>query len=137
MNGKDFYLGVHGTQASKTEYDRLIAEWLVAGRQIPSGSDLLLGRGDQDILIGGATSHDANANALFDALAEWTRSDLSQAGRIAHLRTGGGLNGSTVLTSLTVSDDDALDIVTGGSGVIGIGRISLRISCSVKRKLKR
>lgn len=32
LNGRDFYLGPHGTKASKTEYDRLIGEWLAAGR---------------------------------------------------------------------------------------------------------
>jgi integrase len=33
--GKDFYLGLHGTRASKAEYDRLIGEWLAAGRTLP------------------------------------------------------------------------------------------------------
>lgn len=32
ISGKDHYLGPHGTKASKYEYDRLIAEWLAAGR---------------------------------------------------------------------------------------------------------
>lgn len=32
LNGKDFYLGPHGTKASKLEYDRLIGEWLQNGR---------------------------------------------------------------------------------------------------------
>ncbi|MFP6666708.1 MAG: site-specific integrase, partial [Pirellulales bacterium] len=30
--GRDHYLGPHGTKASKIEYDRLIGEWLAAGR---------------------------------------------------------------------------------------------------------
>jgi hypothetical protein len=30
--GKDFYLGPFGTQASKREYDRVIAEYLASGR---------------------------------------------------------------------------------------------------------
>ena len=29
LNGRDFYLGRHGSPASRDEYDRLIAEWLV------------------------------------------------------------------------------------------------------------
>ncbi len=33
LGGKDIYLGVHGTKASKWEYDRLIAEWIAGGRQ--------------------------------------------------------------------------------------------------------
>ena len=35
LSGKDFYLGPHGTKASKLEYDRLIGEWLANGRQLP------------------------------------------------------------------------------------------------------
>jgi integrase len=33
LNGRDHYLGPHGTRASKINYDRLIGEWLVSGRQ--------------------------------------------------------------------------------------------------------
>ena len=33
LSGRDFYLGPHGTKASRREYDRLIGEWLAAGRQ--------------------------------------------------------------------------------------------------------
>lgn len=32
ISGVDHYLGPHGTKTSKREYDRLIAEWLAAGR---------------------------------------------------------------------------------------------------------
>lgn len=32
INGKDHYLGPHGTKASRLEYDRLINQWLVTGR---------------------------------------------------------------------------------------------------------
>ena len=39
--GRDIYLGPHGTKTSKVEYDRVIAEWLAAGR--PSYSVVLLG----------------------------------------------------------------------------------------------
>ena len=35
LNGRRYYLGPHGTKASKVEYDRLIAEWLQHGRQLP------------------------------------------------------------------------------------------------------
>src|SRR3954471_19289884 len=34
LNGQDFYLGKHGTEASREAYDRRIAEWLASGRQI-------------------------------------------------------------------------------------------------------
>lgn len=38
LNGRDFYLGPSGSIAAKTNYDRLIAEWLAAGRRLP-GTD--------------------------------------------------------------------------------------------------
>jgi len=33
LNGKDHYLGKHGTPESREAYDRLVAEWLAQGRQ--------------------------------------------------------------------------------------------------------
>lgn len=38
LNGRDFYLGPYGSEESKAEYDRLIAEWQLAGRQHPESS---------------------------------------------------------------------------------------------------
>ena len=38
MNGRDVYLGRHGTAASRAEYDRVIAEWLANGRRLPGGA---------------------------------------------------------------------------------------------------
>lgn len=35
IGGKDFYLGPHGTKASRVQYDRLILEWLGANRRLP------------------------------------------------------------------------------------------------------
>ena len=36
LSGHDYYyLGPYGTKASKIEYDRLVAEWLAQGRQLP------------------------------------------------------------------------------------------------------
>ncbi len=32
LNGRDFYLGPHGTKASKLQYDRLLGEWLQNNR---------------------------------------------------------------------------------------------------------
>jgi len=43
--GRDHYLGPHGTKASKHEYDRLIIEWLTAGRpsaQSPEPGDITI-----------------------------------------------------------------------------------------------
>jgi hypothetical protein len=33
LSGKDYYLGLWKSKASRIEYDRLIAEWLAGGRQ--------------------------------------------------------------------------------------------------------
>ena len=35
LDGHDFYLGPHGTATSRREYDRLIGEYLAAGRCLP------------------------------------------------------------------------------------------------------
>lgn len=35
LSGRDFYLGTHGSMASRQEYERLIAEWLANGRRLP------------------------------------------------------------------------------------------------------
>lgn len=35
LNGKDVYLGPHGTPESKAEYDRVIEEWLASHKQLP------------------------------------------------------------------------------------------------------
>ena len=41
LNGEDVYLGKWNTKTSRAEYDRLIGEWLAAGRQRPKrGGDL-------------------------------------------------------------------------------------------------
>ena len=33
LSGQDHYLGPHGTKASKSEYDRVVGEWLANGRR--------------------------------------------------------------------------------------------------------
>src|SRR4051794_22389559 len=47
IDGKDHYLGKHGTPEAKAEYDRLIAEWLANGRRLPDRS----GPGGSDLTI--------------------------------------------------------------------------------------
>src|SRR5262249_37003495 len=79
---------------------------------------LQAGVGD-DILIGGTTDYDNNAAALAAILAEWSRTDIDYATRIAHL-TGsmsGGLNGSYVLNSNTVRGNRQADNLYGGTGM--------------------
>lgn len=39
LAGKDHYLGPHGTKASRLEYDRVVTEWLAAGRPAATVSD--------------------------------------------------------------------------------------------------
>src|SRR5262245_38049462 len=39
IDGRDLYLGKHGTAESRAEYDRLIAEWLSNGRRLPVGGE--------------------------------------------------------------------------------------------------
>lgn len=39
LSGETHYLGNHGTKASRAEYDRLLAEWIAAGRQPLRASD--------------------------------------------------------------------------------------------------
>jgi integrase len=39
IDGKDHYLGRHGTKASEREYDRLIAEWIANGRTVPTSTE--------------------------------------------------------------------------------------------------
>ena len=38
INGRDHYLGLHGSKASRVEYDRLITEWLASGRSRAFGT---------------------------------------------------------------------------------------------------
>ncbi len=35
LSGRRLYLGKHNTSTSRAEYDRLVSEWLAAGRQLP------------------------------------------------------------------------------------------------------
>jgi integrase len=39
LDGRDVYLGRHGTPQSRAEYDRLLAEWLANGRRSAPGAD--------------------------------------------------------------------------------------------------
>jgi Ca2+-binding RTX toxin-like protein len=82
------------------------------------GADILRGGGDDDLLIGGTTVHDANFPALSVVASEWVRTDVDFATRVSHLNgsLAGGLNGSVVLTPLTIQDDGALDDLYGDLG---------------------
>ena len=40
VDGRDVYLGPHGTKASRAEYDRIIGEWLANGRRSPTAPSI-------------------------------------------------------------------------------------------------
>src|SRR4051812_29595783 len=48
IDGRDFYLGKHGSEASRGEYDRLISEWLSHGRRLPAADDATI----SELLVG-------------------------------------------------------------------------------------
>ena len=83
------------------------------------GTDTLRAGSGGDILIGGTTSYDGNAAALAAVLAEWSRTDLDYATRMAHLSGGlsGGLNGAYLLNSSTVQADGLVNSLYGGAGL--------------------
>lgn len=93
------------------------------------GSDRLEGKKGEDILIGGYTDFDDDVLALCKIMREWTSSDAFDTRRkqLDGSMTGGE-NGSIYLiadtmtntgqtiTLGTVHDDDAADVLEGGSG---------------------
>ncbi|MEZ6192011.1 MAG: PKD domain-containing protein [Phycisphaerales bacterium] len=81
------------------------------------GSDLVLGNDNDDILVGGVYTQDRDRAAVSAILAEWTRTDVNYTGRVANLTNGTGLNGSHVLNSTNVFDDNAFDILLGMQGL--------------------
>ncbi|WP_020472909.1 DUF4394 domain-containing protein [Zavarzinella formosa] len=89
------------------------------GRDIIIGGsqdDQLNGGAGDDILIDGETEFDSDVTGLMLLQAEWVRTDETYAQRLAHLRLGGGLNGTAVLDSTSVFTDEAVDKLTGGAG---------------------
>lgn len=50
LNGRDFYLGPHGSRESEAEHDRLVAEWLANGRAISAGKDITVAELARDYL---------------------------------------------------------------------------------------
>src|SRR5205823_2126124 len=76
-----------------------------------TGADSFAADGAGDIEVGGTTSYDNNLAALNAIMAEWARTDVDYATRIAHLNGSlpGGNNGGTYLNTQTVQDDQATD----------------------------
>jgi hypothetical protein len=84
-----------------------------------AGIDTLYAGSAGDILIGGSTSYDADPTALAFVMAEWDRTDIVYAALVNHLNGGlvGGLNGSYLLSSATITDDATVDVLNGGAGL--------------------
>lgn len=101
-----------------------------------SGNDTITGGGGRNILIGDAGSdaitEDATSTGdieiadtyasetttpLSSILSEWVRTDITYATRVAHIfgSLGGGLNGSNLMNTSTVSADSYADTLTGNS----------------------
>jgi len=79
-------------------------------------------------VYGGKTNFDAHLTALRAILAEWSRTDIDYATKVAHLTgaTAGGANAPYFLTSKTLIDDDAVDGLEGtaSEGNLWVARIS-------------
>jgi Ca2+-binding RTX toxin-like protein len=88
------------------------------------GRNLMIGGNGRDVLQGGAgddlmmgsTLTTGTRDAMEAVLREWARTDATNAVRVRHLETGGGLNGSVVINPQTVTDDAANDRMTGAAG---------------------
>jgi hypothetical protein len=71
-----------------------------------------------DIEIAGTTRYDANDAALLALLTEWGRRDVdgTYSARVAHLTSGGGLNGNYVLNASTISHGSSRHLLLGLDG---------------------
>jgi hypothetical protein len=84
------------------------------------GADKLTGNSDEDVLIAGNTSHDANQAALLAIMAEWS-SNKTYAVRVSNLLNGTGLTAGNKLNgndgaTQTVFDDADIDTLSGNQG---------------------
>jgi integrase len=66
--GRDFYLGSFGTEQSRAEYDRLVAEWLTNGRAVPRSVS--------------ANGSDITVNELLLAFEQWAESYYRKGNRL-------------------------------------------------------
>lgn len=109
--GNDILVGGDGNDVLS---DAAGANVLIGG----AGADKLTGGAGDDLLIGGPTVFDSDATGLGNILTEWA-SGIAYPDRVKHL-TGqlpGGANNGTFLTAdVTVTDDGARDVLTGGKG---------------------
>ncbi len=80
------------------------------------GNDALVGGSSNDLLVAMSTQWDNNPAALEAIQNEWLRTDVSFSTQVTHLTQGGGLNGSYILNGSTTTNDNAADLLIGGSG---------------------
>lgn len=81
-----------------------------------SGSDLLLGFGGEDILLSDATHYGGDEQTALSAiLADWQRTDLDYATRVARAQSG-DIDGGWRLDATTLVADAETDILLGLGG---------------------
>jgi hypothetical protein len=84
------------------------------------GADIVRGENGTDLMIGGSltfeTNNAANRDKLCDIFDEWVHGTGGLKGKVNHLTSGGGKNGTTVLDATTVLDDNAVDSLLGTHG---------------------
>ncbi len=51
LDGRDFYLGPHGSEVSRREYDRLVGIWQANGRRLPPASAEHSGTSINEIIL--------------------------------------------------------------------------------------
>lgn len=118
-SGNDVLLGGDGYDVLDGRAGR---DFLIGGL----GSDFIIGSGGQDILVAGTTAYDSDAEALDAIMAEWTSAHDFET-RVANITATNEidfedrLNGEFFLIGegedATVFDDEAVDLLLGGSGL--------------------
>jgi hypothetical protein len=82
------------------------------------GTDSLTGGTGNDLVIGNKVAYEDDLSAMQLVRSEWARTDVPIQQRMDHL-TGaiaGGLNGTYFLNSATISEDSAVDDLSGNGG---------------------
>ncbi len=92
----------------------------ISGRNIligGTGGDVLQGGADDDLLLSGTSTYEANPTILQVLLTEWASANPYQT-RVDHLlgTTGGGANSTFILSPATVKTDADADYLTGSGG---------------------
>lgn len=115
--GEDIILGWSGSDTLSGGGGR---DFVIGG----TGADVIHGNATEDMLVAATIAYGNETTSVLDRtavdalMAEWRRTDISYAARIAHLTgtTGGGLNGAYVLNASTVFDDPETDHLFGDAG---------------------